>query len=109
MAIKRNVLNPILTISGGLTVISGLLLLFHLKSWAIVAVHELGSLIFLVCCILHLAVNWRPLLSSLKGRTAAWLVIGSLVLGGLGLTYSGLTADPGQMKRGHRYSTMSSR
>ena len=101
MAIKRSVLNPVLIISGGLTIVSGFLLLFHLKSRPIVGVHEIGGLIFVVVCLLHVIINWRPMLHSLKGRTAAWLVILSLVLGSLGLTYSGLTTDPTQMRRAH--------
>jgi len=79
----------VLALAGGLTLLSGLFLLFHLKSRPIVMCHELGSLVFAVACLVHLALNAKPLLKTIGGRTIAWAIIGVLMFSGLGMALSG--------------------
>lgn len=86
--IKRALLNPILVISGGLTLISGLFLLFSIHSRLIHFLHEYASLVFAAACVLHLVLNWKALLKSMKGRMALWGSMGILVFATLFMGYS---------------------
>ena len=85
---SRGLCNLGLALTGGLTLLSGLLLLFHLKSRPIVMIHEWGGLIFAVVCLIHLTLNTKPMLKTIGGRTVAWALLAALLFSGLGMALS---------------------
>lgn len=92
--LKRTFLNPTLAITGGLSFVSGVLMFFKIKSFIIVPTHEWVSMVFLVACALHLLLNWKPLLHSLKGRPMRWSVLGVLMLSLVVMLYSTTLPQP---------------
>lgn len=92
----RRIINPMLTVAGLLTMISGILMLFHFESHLVVVLHELMGLGLVVLALVHLALNWRPLLISLGERRGR--LITALVIAGVAavMIVNGVT-DP----RGH--------
>lgn len=97
---NRAFLNPLLLCSGIPTLVTGVFLLVKIKSYLIVYTHEIGSLLFAVACLLHLVVNWKPLLHSMKGRLPGWSVAALFIVVTIGMAYSAATADPS--KRPHK-------
>lgn len=91
---KRRFLNPILIVAAGLTIVSGLLVFFHLKSKTVAHVHEVGGLVFMGCCFLHVVMNRKPLTASFKSGLMVKLVVLALLVGSVGMIYSGVTAEP---------------
>ena len=71
---KRSVINPVLVITGGLTVLSGLFLMFHFESHFAKGIHQICGLFLLIFGIMHIIINWKALAVSLRGRLAAWPV-----------------------------------
>jgi hypothetical protein len=54
---------------------TGILMFFHVRLPGTTLLHELGGLLFVVVAVLHLRLNWRPLLSycrQRRGRIALW-------------------------------------
>jgi len=84
----RTVVNSLLALSGGLTISSGLFLFFHIKTSVIVTTHELGGIAFAIACIFHLALNWKPLLHTLKGRGPAFAMLTIILLSTLAMGYT---------------------
>lgn len=83
-------LNPSLGLTFLISGVTGVLLLFHIKSGGIKFLHEWISVAFLVLCVLHLIINWKifaafmkrgPVIASLVG---VCLLSGLLLLGGQG-------------------------
>ena len=93
---NRRFWNPVLALSAGLTLVSGIFLFFHLKSRAIVITHELGGLVFAIACLIHLGLNIKPLFKTIGGHRAAWVMLAVLLFSGLGMALS--ISDGG---RGH--------
>jgi hypothetical protein len=55
--------------------ITGILMFFHVRLPGMTFLHEIGGLLFVVVTVLHLKLNWRPLLSYCRlrrGRIALW-------------------------------------
>lgn len=103
-SVKRTLLNPILAISGGTTLVSGLFLFFRHKSHLIVFLHEYGSLVFAAGCLVHLVLNRKALLKSLRGRISAWAMVGILIVVTLIMACSATLKNKGQSpKRGKVY------
>ena len=95
--LSRKLLNPILLVSSMAAMGTGLLLLFHIKGQYIVGLHEFSSLLFVVACVVHFLVNWRPLIASLKGQQGMARVTLALVLVlGLGILYANVFKEPRQ-------------
>jgi len=88
MLLNRRFWNPVLALSGGLVLVSGLFLFFHFKSHVIAGIHEWVSLVFIVACAVHLVLNSKPLIKSLGGRAVAWTMLAVMLLSGLGMTFS---------------------
>ena len=84
----RTVVNSLLALSGGLTISSGLFLFFHIKTSIIVITHEYGGIAFAIACVLHLALNWKPLLHTLKGRGPAFAMLVIILLSTLAMWYT---------------------
>ena len=93
MKLSRKFLNPVLVLAGGLTLVSGLYLFFHLKSRPIVLIHEWSSIIFVVACAAHLALNWNSLFKSLGSRAVAWTLLAVVLLSGLGMAFTDIKTD----------------
>lgn len=88
---KRSFLNLVLVLTGILTLVTGLFLLFNIKSYLIVYVHEYGSLVFAMASLFHLVLNWKPLLHSIQGRLSGRSMVALLILTTLVMAYSGFT------------------
>jgi uncharacterized membrane protein len=86
--LSRNFWNPILVLTGGLTLVSGIYLFFHLKSRPIVLIHEWSSIIFVVACAVHIALNWKPLLKTLGSRVVACTLLAVVLLSGLAMAFT---------------------
>ena len=85
---NRSFVNIALVITGIFTLATGVFLFFHIKSHLIVHVHEIASLFFVMACLLHAIMNWKPLLHSMKGRLPSWAVVVLLAVTVLGMAYS---------------------
>jgi hypothetical protein len=51
---------------------------FHLRLPGTTLLHEIGGLLFVIAAVIHLKLNWRPLLSYCRqrcGRIALWTSI----------------------------------
>ncbi len=96
MSKMRKIVGPALTISGLLTMASGLLMLFHLQSHLVIVLHELLSIVFVASSLVHLSLNWRALTSSLGGRRGRLLTFALVAAVTALMTVSG-AMDP----RGH--------
>jgi hypothetical protein len=63
---------------------------FHVRLPGTTLLHEIGGLLFVVVAVLHLKLNWRPLLSYCRqprGRIALWVgtaIAAALLVLGLG-------------------------
>jgi hypothetical protein len=88
LLLNRRFWNPVLALSGGLTLVSGIYLFFHLKSHPIVLTHEWSSIIFIVACAVHLALNWKSLLKSLGNKTVACTLLAVILLFGLCMSFT---------------------
>ena len=64
---SRKVINPILVVAGILTMVSGVCMFFHFKSPLMVHIHEVLGLVLVIVSVLHLILNWRPLLKTING------------------------------------------
>jgi len=49
--------------------------MFHYESHFAKAVHQIAGVILVIFTILHIIVNWKALVNSLKGRLSVWVVI----------------------------------
>jgi hypothetical protein len=55
--------------------ITGILMFFHVRLPGMTFLHEIGGLLFVVVAVIHLKLNWRPLLACCRhrrGRIALW-------------------------------------
>ncbi len=50
--------------------ITGVLLLFHMKSGGVYQIHKWGGLLFILAGLLHIMANWRIFASYFKRKTA---------------------------------------
>lgn len=91
--LQRAFINPVLVTTGILTLITGLLLFFHMKSHLIAHTHEICSLVFSVSCVLHLILNRISLIHSMKGRLYVFLIATFVIVTTVVLLYSGVTAQ----------------
>jgi len=71
---KRSVINPVLVLCGGLTVLSGFFLMFHYESHFAKVIHNVGGAILVIFGTLHTMMNWKALINSIKYRLFAWVV-----------------------------------
>ena len=85
---ERTWISPVVTIAFAVIAITGLLLFFHIKNGAIMTLHEWVGWGFVIAGILHVLLNWNPLLGYLKRRSAIVAISVSL-LAVLALTVAG--------------------
>lgn len=86
---KRQTINIGLVICGGLTAMTGLLMLFHYESHLIIGLHEIASLATLFFCFLHIKVNWRPLTMSFGNKGTLFIVLGILAGSAIFMLFTG--------------------
>jgi len=77
---SRRFWNPILTLSGCLTMMSGFFLIFHFSGSFLLYVHKLASIIFAISAIVHIFMNFGALLKSLGNRASTWAILFFLLL-----------------------------
>jgi hypothetical protein len=71
----RTWLSPLTGIAFLAIGLTGVLMFFHVRLPGMTFLHEIGGLLFVVVTVLHLRLNWRPLLSYFRqrrGRIALW-------------------------------------
>ncbi len=78
---KRSSINRQLIVLGGLVLISGLFLLFHLESWLIKFVHEAGAILWLVALVRHLRLNRKALFKCWAGYLSPGVLAAIFTLG----------------------------
>ena len=80
----RHKLNKILTISGGLTCLTGLFLLVHYESRFSIVMHQVAGLIFMIFSISHIKFNFKGIKNALGSNSSkcimAFLFIGCVVI-----------------------------
>ena len=106
--LSRRFLNPVLALSGSLTLVSGAFLLFHLISHPIMTIHKVCSIIFFLACGVHLALNWKPLLKSFGKGAAGWALLAVILLSALGMAFSGVEDKYQAMERIFREAQINS-
>ena len=72
---KRSVINPIMVMSGGLTLISGLFLMFHYESHFAKAIHQIGGILLIIFAVMHIVMNRKALAASCKRQFHVWAVL----------------------------------
>jgi hypothetical protein len=72
---NRAALNKLLLISAGLTVLSGIYLLFHYISPFTKAMHEVSGIVMALLSMWHLKLYWRALINSSGGKKFFNLVL----------------------------------
>lgn len=77
---SRKNINRVLTVAGGLTLISGLFMLFHYESHFTQSLHEIASLVTALFMILHVKANWAALKSVFKPRWLSLALLGFFLL-----------------------------
>src|SRR5690606_940087 len=61
MKLNRNYITPFISLVFLVVGISGLLMFFHLFDGYTEVVHEILGLLFMVCAIFHIILNWKAL------------------------------------------------
>ena len=100
---SRTWLSPLTGIAFFVVGITGIPMLFHVRLPGTTFLHELGGLLFVVVAVLHVKVNWRPLLACCRqrrGRIAIWTGAALTAL----LLVLGLGHDAGHEGRGGPHS-----
>jgi len=65
---KRSVINPVMVMSGGLTLLSGFFLMFHYESHFAKAIHQIFGVFLIIFALMHIIVNRKALAATFKGR-----------------------------------------
>jgi len=68
--VRRSWVTPLAAVSFAVVAVTGLLMLFHVRIPAIQGAHEWMGVVFALAGLLHLILNWRPLLACVKCRSA---------------------------------------
>ena len=68
--IERSWVSPITAFSFLVVAATGLLMLLHLRFPAIKGLHQWIGVVFAVTALLHVVLNWRPLIGCLSRRSA---------------------------------------
>lgn len=98
---KKPWISPFMACSFLIIAVSGILMFFHVKTGALIILHEWIGLFFIVAAVLHIVLNWRAFLSYLMDRKAAVSIIAALTLSFL-LMVTGILSDGGHdSHRGH--------
>jgi uncharacterized protein (TIGR00156 family) len=66
--LSRKLLNPILALSAGLILVTGLLLLFSLDPHVVEKIHEWSGILFISVCAAHIFLNRNSLIKTLDRR-----------------------------------------
>jgi len=68
--VRRSWVTPLAAVSFTVVAVTGLLMLFHVRIPGIKGAHEWMGVVFALAGLLHLILNWRPLLTCIKCRAA---------------------------------------
>jgi len=65
---KRTWLSPLTALSFFVIGVTGILMFLHVRIPGMTLLHELGGVLFVIVAVLHLALNFKPLLSCCRQR-----------------------------------------
>ena len=68
--------------------LSGLFLLFHLRSHMVENIHWVASIVFITACAPHIALNRRSLLKVFAGPLTVWPLLAVILLAFLIMVFS---------------------
>jgi hypothetical protein len=63
-------LSPFLAVSFLMVATTGTVLLFHVRIFPVMVLHEFMSVVFCIAGLLHTWVNWKPLIGCFRQRKA---------------------------------------
>jgi uncharacterized membrane protein len=95
---SRRFWNPLLVLSGCLTMVSGVFLFLHFRGHFLMHIHELAGIIFVISCAVHILLNFRPLLKSLGNRASTWAILFILLLSFVLMSMSAKRGGRGEHK-----------
>jgi hypothetical protein len=99
-------LTPITTVSFLVVMMTGVLMLLHLRDPLVLGIHELTSIVFALSGVLHLVLNWRGLMGIIGQRTGLVALVSALavcaVLGLLGAFHHPEEGGPHRERQGQR-------
>mgnify|MGYP000869958899 CR=1 FL=1 len=61
MKLNRNYVTPFISLVFLVVGISGVLMFFHLFDGYTEVVHEVLGVFFMICAVMHIVLNWKPL------------------------------------------------
>lgn len=82
-------LSPFVAVAFAVISVTGVLLFFHVKNGPIMVLHEWFGWAFVVAGLIHLILNWRPLLGYLRLKCGC-VSLGVALLLTVGLAVAGL-------------------
>jgi hypothetical protein len=71
----RPTINKILTISGGLTALTGLFLMVHYESHFSIVIHNIAGLIFIIFSLLHIKFNFKGIKNSFTSNASKYVMV----------------------------------
>jgi len=93
---SRRFWNPLLVLSGGLTMVSGVFLLLHFRGHFLMHIHELVGIVFVISAAVHILLNFWPLVKSLGNRASTWAILFLLLLGIVLMSMSAIRGGRGE-------------
>jgi len=77
---SRRFWNPVLTLSGCLTMMSGVFQILRFDGRFLTAIHKLAGIVFVISVAVHILMNFGPLIKSLGNRASTWAILFFLLL-----------------------------
>ncbi len=80
----RSIVSPIVAVTFTAVGATGILMLAHVRSFALHAVHEWAGVAMAVASVLHLIINWKAFLSLFRHKRAV-IACGLAIISAVGL------------------------
>jgi len=77
---SRRFWNPLLTLSGCLTMMSGVFQFLHFGGFFLLTIHKWAGIIFVISAAVHILMNFGALVKSLGNRASTWAILFFLLL-----------------------------
>lgn len=77
---QRSWISPFTAVTFAAVAITGLLMLFHIKSPGVHQIHQWGGLVFIIFGAVHLFLNWQVFISYFRTSKAIWGTLAGAML-----------------------------